>query len=98
MQDEPIAVRDLDEIREIGLILLHVDHARGVVEEHAEVVIDVKVDGRGLDAGLVERVDHDPARAELLTDRSVGEDHGPEDTVTLRHAGVVQRQNISFPS
>jgi DNA-binding transcriptional MerR regulator len=41
-------------------------------------VVDVQVDRGGLDAALTERVDADPTRGELFTDRLVGEDHGPE--------------------
>ena len=46
-----------------------------------------------------ERVDDDPPGVELLADGAVGENHaGQHDSVMPALAGVVQRQNISFPS
>ena len=57
------------------MIVLDVDHAGGVVAEHAEQVRDAHVDRRRLDQRLVERVDHDPPGGELFAEGAVGEDH-----------------------
>jgi hypothetical protein len=49
------------------LVLTHVDDPTGVVAEEAEVLVDVEVDRRRLDAAVVEWVDLDPAGVERLT-------------------------------
>ena len=76
MQDERTTVLDLDQLREVFLRLLRVDVGRRVVAEDSEQAVDVEVDGRRLDRAVVERVDDDPARRELLTDGDVRQDHG----------------------
>ena len=73
-----VVLADLDQLGELLEVLLHVDVAHRVVAEHPEEAVDVEVDGRRLDAALVERLDHDAAGGQLLADGAVGEDHGPE--------------------
>ncbi len=75
MEDERLVLIDLDELRELLEVLLHVDMAHRVVAEHAEPPVEAQVDRRGLEPGRVERVDDDPARVEVFADGAVGEDH-----------------------
>ena len=75
MKDEGIALSDLDRLGEVSLILLDVNDASSVVQEDQERAVEVHVDGGRLDRGLVQRLDHDPAHGEFLTDGTVGEDH-----------------------
>ena len=112
MEDEGVVLHDLDELGQLLLVLLHVDHPLAVVPEDPEEAVHVEVHRGGLDAPLAEGVDDDPPGLELVADGSVGEDHGQwarysEGAVRrsplggnqpARLAGVVQRQNISFPS
>jgi len=77
MKDERVVPNHLDQLGEVLLVVLDVDDALGVVEEHPEEAIYVKVDRRGLDAVLAERIDDDSAGVELFPDRLVGQDHGP---------------------
>src|SRR5262249_29113496 len=73
VEDERPPVVDLDELREVLLGLLRIDERSRVVPEHPEVAIDVHVDGRRLHVGVVERLDDDAPRLELLADRLVGQ-------------------------
>src|SRR5207244_1904851 len=75
MQDERATVTDLDELGEVLLGLLRVDERRRVVPEHAEVPVDVHVDGRRLDVGVVERLDGDATRLQLGANGRVRQDH-----------------------
>ena len=76
MEDERVAVADLDDLGEVLLRFLRIDVRRRVVAEHAEVPVDPQVDRRRLHVALVERVDDDATGVERLTDGSVGQDHG----------------------
>ena len=53
------ALRDLDELGEVFMRLLRVDVRRRVVAKDPELTVDVDVDRRRLDVGVVERLDHD---------------------------------------
>src|SRR5215210_4129397 len=75
MEDEGALVVDLDELRQLLLRLLDVDERVARVVEDAEVAIDAHVDARGLEQGLVVRVDLDPTFADQPADRAVGENH-----------------------
>ena len=113
VQDEAPVANDLDQLGEVLLGELRVDVGRRVVAEHPEVAVDAQVDRRRLHAAVHQRVDDDATLGESLVDGDVGEDHAPDTTRRLRRfagsgegrlvasgpfAGVVQRQNISFPS
>ena len=80
MQDERLVGLGLDQFRQIGLLLLHVDVGVAVVREHPELGIDVQVHRRGLHAHRVERIDHDATGVDLLLDRAVGQDHRADAT------------------
>ena len=71
MKDEHRLFTDLDQLGEVLLVLLHVDVAHRVVAEDPEVTVDVQVDRRGLNGGLVERLDGDSALGQGLPDRPV---------------------------
>ena len=71
VEDERLAVGDLDELGEVLEILPDVDHADGVIAEEPKVAVDVQVDGRRLDALGAERVDDNPFGIDLFTDRPV---------------------------
>ena len=112
VQDQGVVLTDLDELGELFLVLHHVDHSLAVVPEHPEEPVDMEVHRRRLDTPLREGIDDDAAGGKLVADRTVGQDHGRlarySDTAVRRaarrergggmQAGVVQRQNISFPS
>ena len=76
VEDERL-VADLDQLREVLLLLLHVDEGVEVVAEDAEVAVDAHVDARRLEQRRLVRVDLDPALAEQPRDGAVGEDHAP---------------------
>ena len=76
MEDQALVLGDLDQLGQLLLVLLDVDHPLAVVAEDTEVAVDVEVDRGGLDAVVAERVDDDPARRQLLADGDVREDHG----------------------
>ena len=111
---KPALAADLDQLGEVFLRELRIDERRRVVAEHPEVAIDAEVDRRRLHPAVHQRIDDDAAFGERLADRDVGENHGRDTTRRVRRspihdrtpvatlpplfAGVVQRQNISFPS
>jgi len=74
MEHEDPVVGHLHQLGQILEVLLHVDQAGRVVAEDAEQAVQLEVDGRGLDARLVEGVDDDPARGERLSNAAIGED------------------------
>src|SRR5438093_1427065 len=80
MEHERRLAVDLDELREILLLLADVDERVAVVVEDAEVAIDTDVDGRGLQQLLVVGVDLDPALCEHPCDRPVREHHRGDST------------------
>ena len=57
VQDERFAVRDLDQLGQVRLLVHHIDERVAVVTEDAELAVDVQVDRRRLHAGLVERLE-----------------------------------------
>ena len=79
-----------------------------MVLEHPEEPVKAYVNAGGLDQRRLERIKPDPARIDLGSDVPVGEQHDGNLPVPVRcrrgsryggsHAGVVQWQNISFPS
>ena len=71
VEDQGLALGDLDQLGQVLEVLLDVDHAHGVVAEQPEVAVHVEVDRRRLDAVLAEGVDDDPARLELLADGAI---------------------------
>ena len=79
----------VDQLGQVLLVLAHVDDPAGVVAEQPEVLVDVEVDRRGLDAALVERVDDDVAGGERLADGAVGENHAGQTIVGCAPPGVV---------
>ena len=112
VQNEAAFAPDLDQLGEVFLRELRVDVGRRVVAEHPKEAVDAQVDRRRLHAAVHQRVDDDAALGERLVNRDVGEEHGPTLRGARRFAGrprsrlvasppfagVVQRQNISFPS
>ena len=92
------SVADVDQLGQVLLVLAHVDDPAGVVAEEAEVLVDVEVDRRGLDAALVERVDPDLARVERLADGAVGENHAGQTIVWPPTRGRSSAAEHSFPS
>ena len=82
MQDEHVLVGDFDQLGQILLVLLHVDDARRVVAEDAEVRVQPDVERGRLDRVLADRVDADPAgreRLEVLHADSAAETDGRDD-------------------
>ena len=75
VEDERLAVGDLDELGQVLLSGLRIDVRRVVVAEDAEVAIRVEVDRRGLDRVVGEWLDDDAAVVERFFDLAVGEDH-----------------------
>ena len=75
MQDERLAVVDLDELGQLVLGLRDVDVRVAGVAEDAEEAIGPNVEARGLHQRGVVRVDPDPARLDQPTDGAVGENH-----------------------
>ncbi len=71
MQHEWLVVGDLDQLREVGLLLTHVDVGIPVVGEHTEARVDAQVYARWLYGAVGERVDHDPSAFQFLADRPV---------------------------
>ena len=52
------------------------------VAKDAEETVDAHVHARGLDKLLVEWVDADPALVEQASNRAIGEDHGPRQSIS----------------
>ena len=77
VQHEHTVERDLHQFGEVGHVLLHIDHASGVIAKHPEQIRHPDVDRRGLDHGLVERIDDDPTGGQGFSDAAVGQDHDP---------------------
>src|SRR5512132_1810246 len=75
VQDEGLVVGDLDHLGQVRHLATDVDVRVARVREDAELAVDVQVDGRGLDACVIERLDLDAARRQLLADVDVGQDH-----------------------
>jgi hypothetical protein len=75
VQDEGLVAGHLHHLRQGRHLAPHVDVGIPRVGEDAELPVDVQIDRRGLDARVVERVDLDAARRELLADVDVGQDH-----------------------
>src|SRR4051794_10256264 len=73
VEDERLLARDLDELGQLLLRLLHVDVRVARVVEDAEEAIDPHVEARRLQQSLVVRVDPDPSLAYQPLDRPVGE-------------------------
>ena len=84
MEDQRV-LADVDQLGEVLLVLADVDHPAGVVPEEPEVLVDVEIHRRGLDAAVVEGVDHDVAGVERLTDGAVGENHAGQTIVVCAH-------------
>ena len=71
MQHESIAGVDLDQFRQVGQILLNVDHRRGVVAKHPKQVRQLDVDRGRLQTGLVKGIDNNSSRSYRLTNTAV---------------------------
>ncbi len=95
MQHQDVVLGDRYELGELLLVFFDVDRPQVVVAEDPEVTIDVQVDGRRLDAALLERLDADPAAGELFTDRLVGEDHGCEQDSRPRDENLMDNLAIT---
>src|SRR5262249_48334952 len=80
MQDEGRVAGDLDQLREVRHLLLHVDEWISGVVERSELPVDMQVHRRGLDRSLVVRVDLDASELDLLADGSIRQDHPPKRT------------------
>src|SRR5690606_2297067 len=87
---EGVVLVRLEQLGELLQVLLHVDVAHRVVAEDPEVAVEVQVDGGGLHARAVERVDDDAAGLDLLADGAVGEDHRRA-TLAADRGGAVGR-------
>ena len=59
MKHERIVGNSFDQVCQLRQVSTHVDVAHGVVPENQESVVKMEVYRRGLDALLVERLDHD---------------------------------------
>ncbi len=75
VQDHRRLGPDVDQLREVFLGLAHVDHALGVIAKDPEVLVDVQVDRRGLDAVFAEGLDDDPTGLDRLFDGPIREHH-----------------------
>jgi hypothetical protein len=80
MEDERV-VADVDQLGEVLLVLAYVDDPTAVIPEEPEVPVDVEIDRRGLDAGVVERFDPDMAGGECLAYGAVRENHAGQTIV-----------------
>ena len=85
---------DLDELRQLRLLDLHVDVRVPVVVEDPEEPVDADVDARGLEQGGVVGVDLDPALRQQPRDRGVGQDHErdrnrPRGVAAARYRGAM---------
>src|SRR5690606_12459046 len=87
VEDERVALGDLDLLGEVGEVALDVDDRHRVVEEAAEQLVEPQVDRRGLHARLVQRFDGDAAGGELLADGAVRQDHRPTTLVVVLVTG-----------
>jgi hypothetical protein len=75
VEDERLAVVDLDELGEVRHRLAHVDVWIARVVEHAKARVHPDVDARRLHEALVEGIDGDTAGVDLGPDRPVAEHH-----------------------
>ena len=75
VQDERLALLDLDQPGELGLLLRGVDHGVLVVVEQPEQPVDPDVDAGRLDHRRVVGLQHHPSGLELGADVAVGEQH-----------------------
>ena len=110
VQDERLVAVRFDQPGQLGLLDRRVDVRVAVVLEHPEVAVDADVDAGGLDHRRVEGVETDPAGLDRGADVPVREQHTrtlsalpgrPRRGANMSEfhaAGVVQWQNISFPS
>jgi hypothetical protein len=71
MEDERRSVLDLDELGQVFLRLANVDIGVAVVVENSEVAVDADVDARGLEQGIVVRIDLDAAFLQATGDRPI---------------------------
>src|ERR1700694_5308248 len=71
MENEGLAVGDLDQLRQVLLLLLDVYNLDGVVAEEPEVPVDMEVYRRWLDTTVAQRFDHNAASQQFLSDGAV---------------------------
>src|SRR5581483_2740858 len=111
MQDKRIVAFGLHQPGQVRLFDRRIDMRVAVVLENPEVPIQSYIDTRWLDQFGSIRIELDPPGLDLGSDVSIGEEHagnlpGPvpclsevaADEFRGAGAGVVQWQNISFPS
>src|SRR3954469_2527785 len=103
MQDERLTGRCLDHAGELVLLLGRIDVRIPMILEDAEVAVEANIDAGRLNHGRVIGVDDKPAVVDRGLQITVAQQHAWRlSSASLARsrarAGVVQWQNISFPS
>jgi hypothetical protein len=75
MQHKGFVVWHLHLFGEILLVGLHIDDASGVIAEDPEQIVEAQINRTRLNVGVQNRIDNDPSRSQLLTDRPIAENH-----------------------
>ena len=96
MQNERLLVTALDEFGQFFEVLLDVDDGHGVVAEHAEIRVEVKVDRRWLHARVDVRIDDDAPGCDLFANAVIGEDHRRRTLVFPALPGVFPLYRADF--
>jgi hypothetical protein len=71
VEDQGVALGDVDQLGQVLEVLPDVDYPHGVVPEEPEVAVDVEVDRGRLDAAGAQRIDDDPPFLQFFTNGPV---------------------------
>ena len=97
VQDERLAVADLDRLHEVRRLIERVDDLARVVAKYEERIAESDIDTRGLDLLRVERLDDEAAVLDLLADAPVGQNHAPRLPVQSPLGAQTRESQVANP-